>query len=336
MFAFYIIRLVISYQKSMFGYHGTDTVQSQECDSLFILNEVPKPQNVKFINESGFSNPPIQFEEYPWPGHQRTATDEQLNSEVQEVFSRYCQSSDTLTQEDLYSSPVGVLQFSGDDEMVRNSTRYKFRFFMNTRYQRWHWTGIYIPPGELITIEIPERSIGRLRLFINRYTSDMGHWSTRITRLRCDFPLNYQVNKIGWPYGGHLIIQADVDSFNQGFDVNITGGIRMPYFRYGVTSDQEWEEELSKLPAPLMVLDCGASIITMPSVDARRVMKLNEIMAFYRGVSRVLYSVNEVVYYPRRADGRVTTPLEMNLDSFVPAGEAVAFIGANYVQAPPY
>lgn len=84
-----------------------------------------------------------------------------------------------------------------------------------------------------------------------------------------------------------------------------------------------------------MVLDTGATVITMPSKDARHAVRLNDAMALWRGASRVLYSVNEVQNRPRRSDGRVNLPLQFHLDSFVDRNAgALAYVGSNYVQAP--
>lgn len=53
---------------------------------------------------------------------------------------------------------------------------------MNTRYQRYHWTGIYVPPGEVVTIEIPQKLLDdniATSAYINRHCFDKTTWDTR-------------------------------------------------------------------------------------------------------------------------------------------------------------
>lgn len=109
----------------------------------------------------------------------------------------------------------------------------------------------------------------------------------------------------------------------------------MPYFRYGVTVDEEWENELSKYPAPLMILDTGAQTMIIPNNKARNAVRLNEAMAFWRSASRIFYSINEVTLIKRREDGRILKPLEFDLDTYVAHYGAYALVCGNLVHEPP-
>lgn len=335
MFCF-LISSTISYTPSKFGYTGTDTVQAQEQDSIVILNEVPRSKIPKPISEKGYSIPPIEYNQYVWPDHGKTCTSEQLNNETWGIRRDFCKWSATYDENELYYQPVGTRQFYGNENLVNNSKRYKARFFINTRRGPFHPTGLYAPPGELITIEIPEKIVNGITLKINRHVDEAANDGNRLGGTKCDIVLSGTVSKFCWPYGGTIEFERGVDTANQGFDVNISGVIRCPYFIYGSTTDEEWEEDLSKQAGPVMFIDYGAGFVTMPSTDAKNSIRLNDAMAFWRGVSRVLYSVNEVTYRSRRSDGRVTTPMMTNLDKFVRAGEAVALVGANVIYEPPY
>lgn len=332
MFGF-LFSFSLSYTKSRYGFVGTDTIQIQNHDSLEILGDIPTP-TVRFINESGFSNPPIKEDQYPWPGHPYKCTAQQLFDEDTKINRKFCRCHSTFTQEDSFAHPKGVIQFLGDEEALKNATRHKFRFFINTKYGRFHWTSIYAPPGELITIELPKNAIGRVKLHFNRHCDNGIGLRQRIDRLYCSFMLDYGINKFAWPYGGQMHIEAPIDTFNDGLEINITGGVRMPYFRYGATTDKEWEEEISKYPAPLAVFDTGAAVIHMPSTYVRNIKKVNDALAFWRSHSRTAFSVNEVKGFSRGKFGNILHPIEINVDSYVRKGLAYAYAGANFIQAP--
>lgn len=340
MILFYLFQLSISYTKSEFGYTGIDTIQCQESDSLVVLQTLPKPK-IKFINESGATDEPIPVNDYGWPGHNKRVSDDAIKNETEWVYANFKRvwAKDELNDSMVYAHPAGVQQFYADASLLETAERVKVRFFMNTRYQKYHQTSIYMPPGEIITIEIPEKAKRVFKAVINRHVwpyEDNWGITYRLPRMEAEISLPYTVNKISWPYGGNLIILCDdVNFYTSGIDVNITGGIRMPYFKYGVTTDQEWEETIRQYPAPLMVLDNGAIVVTMPSYIGRHSVRVNDAMAWWRTASRVSYSVNEVYAYWRRGDGRIITPIEIHLDPYVKWGAAFALTGRNLIQMPP-
>ena len=65
------------------------------------------------------------------------------------------------TQEDAYYHPAGIDQYKGDHELINQSERYFARVYLNPKRGAYHWTGLYAPPGELITVTIPEKAVGR-------------------------------------------------------------------------------------------------------------------------------------------------------------------------------
>lgn len=333
MLCFFVLS-AISYTPSIFGYTGTDTVQAQETDSIIILNEVPKSKDPKPISAKGYSDPPIEENQYVWPDHGKTCTDQQLNNETSGIQRDFCKWAERVDEEELYYHPAGSKQFFGDDAVINTSTRYKARVFLNSRRDSYHPTGLYAPPGELITMEIPPKAVGKITFIINRHVDPAASHAVRLGGTRCEFSLRGTVTQFMWPYGGTIEFAVSLDTFNAGVDVNVTGAIRSPYFIYGVTTDEEWEEEVSKYPGPILSLDYGAGFVAVPSKFVRSYVKLNDAMAFWRSVSRVLYSCSEVSAVPRRSDGRVRTPLRTTVDRFVRVGTAVALTGGNQVYEP--
>lgn len=324
-----------AYTQSEFGFTGTDTVQVQECDSFEIIKVVPKPTNVKHIKEAKIVDPPIPDDAYSWPGHPATATIADMDKERNFIYSHFEGKTD-LTQDQCYYHPAGIKQFYGDEQLINNAPRYKIRVYINTRYTDRHWTAIYAPPGELITIEVPPNAVGKIGVCFNHHINDDSGYRTRMRTLKSSTTLNREVNNVSWPFGGAITITSGIDRFNQGLEVTITGGIRMPYFRYGYTTDQEWEEELSLLPGPLANIDMGNAIAQLPSRQIRGKVKLNDACAFWRSASRNLFSVNEINGGPRRDDGRIKHPTQWTFDTYVPFGEAATAYGGNRILFPPH
>ncbi|EAY00699.1 Immuno-dominant variable surface antigen-like [Trichomonas vaginalis G3] len=329
---FLLLALGQSYSKSVFGHHGTDSVMIRDPDSLQPLEEIEKP-NPPHIREAKYTDP-IEDNQYPWPGHKRTADIEKLRNETQKIFNNFCKGYNKLEQSKAYRHPAGIKQFNGNETWINNATRHKYRFLINNKRMGYHPTGIYVPPGEVISIDIPGNTIKRIVVQFNHHTHDQNNYNTRLGRLKCRFTLNSQHTEFAWPYGGNLDLVTYQDEFPLGFEVNISGGIRMPHFIYGVNTDEEWETDLRKLAAPLTTFDTGTFLARMPTHNIRGAVCVNDGMRFWQTVSWNSYDVNEVTSVNRR-DGNVIRPLFYNFDSYVPAGAAVAFVGGNFIQAPP-
>ncbi|KAH0791342.1 Immuno-dominant variable surface antigen-like [Histomonas meleagridis] len=295
-----------SYTKSVVGHPGTDTVQTQEFDSYEILEEVSKPSNIKSVSELHALHPDrypeIAESDYGWQGHN-------LN-EMQMLSYFQCKK------------------------------RYKVRYIFNPNYAEQHTTALYVPPGELITIELPEKHANGVSITVNNHAENVDD-VTRTPRypiLGCTTKISItgRVTKFGWPLGGNLVFSFGIDKYTNNFEVNISGVILSPYFRYGSTTDEEWEDTIRQYPGPYTFLDTGAVHIQLPSSTIRSATQLNDAMAFLRGVSVITYSGGEIAYNDRRSDGRVQNPNYWYLDSYVRVGEAYAVQGANIVRAPNY
>lgn len=184
-----------AYTQSEFGFTGTDTVQVQECDSFEIIKVVPKPTNVKHIKEAKIVDPPIPDDAYLWPGHPATATIADMDKERNFIYSHFEGKTD-LTQDQCYYHPAGIKQFYGDEQLINNAPRYKIRVYINTRYTDRHWTAIYAPPGELITIEVPPNAVGKIGVCFNHHINDDSGYRTRMRTLKSSTTLNREVNNV--------------------------------------------------------------------------------------------------------------------------------------------
>ncbi|KAH0786238.1 Immuno-dominant variable surface antigen-like [Histomonas meleagridis] len=332
------------YTKSAFGYPGTDTVQAQEFDSYEILEEVTKPANVKpfslLRNLYPDKYPKILDHQYGYPGHY-PSEQERCQQEATAMKEDFCRNSPDLTQDDLYAHPVGIQNLIGDKDAIDKAPRYKVRYIFNPRYASQHTTALYVPPGELITIELPEGHANAVKLSVNTHAEDVKVSASQVIdrypSLRCTTdlkPTTGRITKFGWPLGGNLIFTFNIDKFQNNFEMNISGVVLAPHFVYGVTSDEEWEEQIRQYPGAYAFLDTGAIHVQLSSSLVRNTVQLNDAMAFLRGMSVITYSAGEIANNDRRSDGRVKNPNYWYVDSYVSLGEAYATIGGNNIHAP--
>jgi len=109
--------------------------------------------------------------------------------------------------------------------------RIKKRDFTAARYRP---TGLYAPPGDIITITIPDDLVGKIGVNVGQDNEN-----------KIEFhPLRDSTQKIGSPYGGLIIIYLnDIDaSTRKGvFDVTIDNAVQAPLFNFGTDTNKDWE-----------------------------------------------------------------------------------------------
>jgi len=96
-------------------------------------------------------------------------------------------------------------------------------------------TGLYAGPGDIVTLTIPQRLVGKIKAFI-------GHNEYSLT-----FPLNKRINQIASPWGGHIIIFLENTTATKGeFQITIGNALRAPSFVYGQDTNEDWNNEIKK------------------------------------------------------------------------------------------
>lgn len=330
----------IFWKKSIFGKYDPDVVQVQDVNGLEILGTVNRP-TVKWINQSNWSKTPIAEFDYPWPGHNKNVSQELIDNETTWIYNNFCKvvsSPSTLKQVNAYAHPAGLRQVYGEPHDLDNQTRYQATFYANSRYGYNYITGLYVPPGEVITIKLPFFFSTPVTILINRHIESFNNNNKpedRLPRLSCGITIKTQgPHYFAWPYGGSLELRYDIDKFTFGLPIKISGCVKMPTLIYGRDSEEDYMNEIRYLKAPVTVFDTGNLKITMPSKLARNPNRLYDTLHFWQGAGRVLYSFNEVQGMPRRSDGRVKVPVQFNIDRYVSHGLAYCQQGSYYIQAP--
>ncbi|OHS99001.1 hypothetical protein TRFO_34611 [Tritrichomonas foetus] len=327
------------YLHSVFGAPGKDDVVADYVDGIEILERnLSKPvhRHIRYANYTS----PINDEDYPWPGKDfnGTATWEALNNETNRVRAEFSRTN--LTQADMYWHPVAAKQYYTTNEDLDRAERVKLRYVITSGYNR-HVPPILIPPGEVAIMEISPGAVGKVRVTLNKYMSNIWtrkdgspRYRQRLINPRVDnLKLSSTVNGVGMPWGA--TVNFDIVG-NDPIEVNITGVIMCPWFTYGVHTDSEWENEMSKLPGPFTPVSTGNMEIALPAKFAKNFNRMNDCMKWYRSAYQISQTTATDGYNSNVQFGRPLNILELNIETFVPAGEAVAFVGRNFCHFPPY
>ena len=341
-----MLLIILAFLKSRYGSPDGSNVTIDVYDSLEVLGTVEKPKNVKMIGEMGFTTRAPALNEYPYPGNSITLSDEMRDIITKESNSinSFLYQNTNMKQEDLFKHPAGPHQFGGTYEDIDKAERVKVKLTIDTRFGMYHTSGLYVPPGELITIELPDIAVGKGFLIYNLHTDNINFANRedlpRMPQLyygsQNNLPLNRKVCKVGNPYGGSLSFTYDPDTFADHIEIIISGAILAPWYRYGVDTEEDWEQ-IKKYPGLLATIETGNIQMTMPSHIIRNVVQIDSTLIFYRSCHQIMEStVNKRCNYGPRSNGREKLPNQWYFDIYVKQGEAYAAQGGNNIHAPNY
>ena len=179
----------------------------------------------------------------------------------------------------------------------------------------WISTGLYVPPGEVITIDCGSLT-GNLTAQIGCHTDNL---PPKIVPLDEDGnpmddpydpqPINLMKVKMGWQQVtdnrplwrwplmtrsfriekkreeiGHVlggVLWFKWSGGKRPMDVEVSGCVQMPWFRLGIDTDQDWVETISKYPAPWAEIQTKTVILTVPSEDVRHITRMEALAQWW-------------------------------------------------------
>ena len=151
--------------------------------------------------------------------------------------------------------------------------------------------------------------------------------------------LDRVINNVIWPFGAYLAFDVNPDTFSQPLEIIISGVVPIPWFRYGIDTDADWEES-KKNPGLVACLESGNGQFIMPRATAMQITNPSGAMRFFRSCSEVMEATcvksNSYGGCGPRASGRERVPVYWYFDVYVPAGEACAYVGWIFICMPLY
>ena len=148
----------------------------------------------------------------------------------------------------------------------------------------WQSTGCYAPPGEVITLELPQGFEPQgLVVQIGCHTDELWHlprW-TRIPAVVIRQPVTSQTARVASPYGGLIYFEFRGARSQGPLPITLSGVVEAPRFVRGKTSIHRWKEILSEPTAPWAEFESSKIILTVPTTAARKVEDPEATLAFW-------------------------------------------------------
>ena len=167
---------------------------------------------------------------------------------------------------------------------------------------RWHSTGLYAAPGELVTVTVPSAvaRTDRLNVRVGAHSDAIWHLSEwkRMPEISRRFPISEATTHVANAFGGLIYIEVPVNANLGKVSVKIEGAVAAPLFVLGETDLAAWRNEIRYAPAPWAEIAGRNMTVT---TDAREVRGLDDPVAVAETWDRVLDLNAELAVWPSPA-----------------------------------
>ena len=160
---------------------------------------------------------------------------------------------------------------------------------IDTSSTRWHATGLYAAPGEVVTITVPASLVGQgYTIRINAHTDNISQrdsWE-RMPVVHRSFEIDQTTLQVASAFGGTIFIDLGGNAYSAPLaigelQVTIAGAIRQPYFVLGETTDQEWIDTLRDYPAPYAVFVSDNILLVQRSSESAALTQPTALMTWW-------------------------------------------------------
>lgn len=149
----------------------------------------------------------------------------------------------------------------------------------------WMRTGLYVAPGELVTVEVPkglERVEYRISGYHCRLNPEKVKTLKRFPDVRKNGKLTAGKNEIYSDFGGHLYFVFPDGAPGRTLKFKISGAVKSPDFVLGETNAEQWKKEVVESGVPWGEMVCDRVIFTLPVASMRKVKDPEEMMKYYK------------------------------------------------------
>ena len=162
-------------------------------------------------------------------------------------------------------------------------------------------TGLYLAPGEVLTVRVPEALAGRgIGVQIGCHTDRLNYWVAgendwlRLPLLTVKKTLDKKTTSIASPAGGLVYITCSPK--DEAFDGTFTieGAVASPRFILSQTTDEQWEQALAETGAPWGEIESGSIIISLPIEQLRGLKNPNDKIAMWDEIVGACYDLAQI------------------------------------------
>lgn len=194
-----------------------------------------------------------------------------------------------LPPEQVKAHPAAAA-FPGAVPPASEAPRVMRNVVFDPRVPRWHSTGLYAPPGEVIQVSVPRhlRNTPGLSVRIGSHTDHLWHlpsWK-RVPEISRSWKLTEGTTPVASPFGGLVYIDVEPNAANKQteFLVQVFGCVEAPHFVLGKTSVEEWKKTIRNAPGPWAELETPSVIVTVPSSAIRTLDDPTEVCTVWQSV----------------------------------------------------
>ena len=170
---------------------------------------------------------------------------------------------------------------------------------IDTHVPRWHSTGLYAAPGELIKVQAP-RAAARKKLKVRVGALKDRTWHKpvwqRVPELIRELDIKSVSTSAASAFGGGIYIIVPRGCKLGTISVTITGAVEAPYYVLGQTDLKEWRETIRRRPAPWAELATSKIILTTQSKYVRELDDPESLMKLW---DRVMDACADLATIPR-------------------------------------
>jgi hypothetical protein len=170
---------------------------------------------------------------------------------------------------------------------------------IDTHVPRWHSTGLYAAPGELVTVTLPAAAADAGGFFLRVGAHSDGIWGrpnwTRMPEISRRFPVGAAQTYVANAFGGLIYLEVPSGADLGRIEVLIEGAVAAPRFVLGETDAVEWRERIRHAPAPWAEIQGRSMIVTAPASEVRA---LDDPAAVARAWDHVLDLSAELAAWP--------------------------------------
>lgn len=159
-------------------------------------------------------------------------------------------------------------------EIPPDAQRVERTITIDPRTVRWHATGLYAAPGDLLELTFPENWVGKgLKIQVSGHRDNISP-KKDLSRLPASpartFPVDQATVKVAAAFGGALYIDTGgAPRQEEPIRIKVTNALPAPYFILGKTTPADWKESLRLAPAPYAELVTDRIALSLPSAWIR-------------------------------------------------------------------
>jgi hypothetical protein len=158
---------------------------------------------------------------------------------------------------------------------------------IDTSHPRWHSTGLYAAPGQIIRVDVPANAVNHgFKVRIGAHTDTLWHldqWE-RFPDISLVFPIQAEHVRAANPFGGLIYVEVPNKTTVSSFTATIQGGVEAVRFVLGETTLEQWAQVRRDSGAPWGEVESGSLILTAPLADLKKLGNPDELMGFWNKI----------------------------------------------------